>query len=123
MADNKEICVLRTNIQNHPNLQLCSTSSNEEQNKILKAFINNMMNLEQATRRLIRTIEAQDSYVEFRNASGRVTCQQPGRQGMTGLREVEPILSRTAINHLKREVHAAPQLVKSGNLSELHFAE
>ncbi|KAF8242741.1 hypothetical protein K440DRAFT_638550 [Wilcoxina mikolae CBS 423.85] len=42
---------------------------------------------------------------------------------MTGLRELEPILSRTAINYLKPEMHAAQQLVESGNLSQLDFPE
>jgi len=65
------------------------------------------MNLEQAARELIRTVAQQDSHDEYRNAQSRMKRHQPTTAGMEGLRELEGLITCSAINCLKPEMHEA----------------
>jgi len=106
----KEYRVLEAYACKYPNLGLRSTSRNEGQNSIIKTFLDHKMNLEQATRELIRTLSDQNVHDESLNAQSSMKRHQPGTVGMNGLRDVETILTMYAINLLRPEMHAAQQL-------------
>jgi hypothetical protein len=109
VAGGKETRVLRAYTKLHPNLGLRSTSRNEGQNRVLKKFINNTMNLEQATRQLIRTLAQQDSLDEQLDAQSRLKKNQPTALGMKGLLHLEGLITREAIDRLKSQMHKALQ--------------
>jgi hypothetical protein len=103
----KEHRVLRAYTRQHPNLALYSTSRNEGQNHVLKLFLKHTMNLEQSCAELMRAIADQDIHDEERNAFSRTKRHLPNATGMQGLRELETIITRSAIDFLRPEMHAA----------------
>jgi hypothetical protein len=73
-------------------------------------FIHHKMNLEQVALELIHTIHEQDQHDDFRHAQSRMKRHLPTASGMAGLHELDTVLTHTAINLLKPEMHAARQL-------------
>jgi hypothetical protein len=77
--------------------------------RVIKKFVNNTMNLEQAARQLIRTIAQQDSLDEQLAAQSRLKKNQPTALGMKGLLQLEGLVTPKAIARLKPEMHLAMQ--------------
>lgn len=115
----KERRVLEAYTSQYQNLGLRSTSLNKGQNFVRKTFIDHKMNLEQATKELIRSIVDQDRHDEVRNAESRTKRYQPATAGMQGLHELQSVITRTAIDLLKPEMHAAQSLYANGILNTL----
>jgi len=103
--DGKEKRVLRAYTRWYFNLGLRSSSRNEGQNNIIKRFINHQMPLDQATRELIRTLAEQGVENEIITANNQLRRHLPNAAGMIGLRHLEIIITKTAIDILRAEMH------------------
>jgi hypothetical protein len=106
-AGGKETRVLHAYTKLYPNLGLRSTSRNEGQNRVIKKFVNNSMNLEQSTRQLIRSVAHQDLIDDQLDAQSRLKRHQPTALGMKGLIHLEALLTREGIARLKPQMALA----------------
>jgi predicted DNA-binding protein YlxM (UPF0122 family) len=107
MQNEKEKRVITAHVRMHANLGLNSSSRAEGQHPVIKRFLNHQMSLDEAAKALIRNISMQDIHDSTRNAHSQIERHQPSVLGISGLRHLETVLTSTAINLMKKEMHEA----------------